>query len=253
MAKNWLDPFIKASPIGSQEDLADELDVSRATINRLANDHSKLKRERAEELAKVLGASVEDLMLNNPPRPPRVSLVGSYDPDAADADNDNEEASYTRDHWQPTIDGAIPELDMKLGAGSGVVGDVINLPVGSSNISGHRVVAQWLIPQDYLRNEVKASPQDTFISEIIGDSMSPTYQPGDRVIIDLAQNKLTTDTVYAISDGMTEPQIKRLQRIPFSDPAQVIIISDNPNLERFTVDLERITIIGRICGHLARK
>lgn len=253
MAKNWLDPFIKASPIGSQEDLADELDVSRATINRLANDHSKLKRERAEELAKVLGASVEDLMLNKPPRPARASLVGSYDPDAVDADNDNEEASYTRDHWQPTIDGAIPELDMKLGAGSGVVGDVINLPVGSSNISGHRVVAQWFIPQDYLRNEVKASPQDTFISEIIGDSMSPTYQPGDRVIIDLAQNKLTTDTVYAISDGMTEPQIKRLQRVPFSDPAQVIIISDNPNLERFTVDLERITIIGRICGHLARK
>jgi phage repressor protein C with HTH and peptisase S24 domain len=44
-----------------------------------------------------------------------------------------------------------------------------------------------------------------------------------------------------------------LQRVPFSDPPQVIIISDNPNLERFTVDLERITIIGRIVGHIARK
>jgi plasmid maintenance system antidote protein VapI len=56
MAKNWLDPFIKASRnITSQEDLADEMDVSRATINRLANDHSKLKRDRAEEIARILG------------------------------------------------------------------------------------------------------------------------------------------------------------------------------------------------------
>jgi SOS-response transcriptional repressor LexA len=254
MAKNWLDPFIKASKLNSQEDLADEMGVSRATINRLANDHSKLKRERAEEMAKLLGASVEALMLNRPPRAPKLSLVSSFDPDSPDSDGTvDESASYSRDHWQPAVDGAIPEIDMKLGAGSGVVGEVINLPVASGSISGHRVVAEWLIPLEYLRNEAKASPKDTLISEIIGDSMSPTYMPGDRVMIDLNQNRMTTDTVYAISDGITEPQIKRLQRIPFSDPQQVIIISDNPNLERFTVDLERITIIGRIVGHIARK
>jgi phage repressor protein C with HTH and peptisase S24 domain len=140
-----------------------------------------------------------------------------------------------------------------LGAGSGAVGEVINLPVGPGNISGHRVVAQWVIPPEYLRSELKSSELVSVIAEIIGDSMSPTYFPGDRVIIDLSQTKMTTDTVYAISDGLTEPQIKRLQRVPFSDPPQVIIISDNPNLERFTVDLERITIIGRIVGHIARK
>jgi len=257
MTKNWLDPFIKASNIGSQEDLADELGVSRATINRLANDHGKLKRPRAEAIAEVLGASVEDLMLGEMPRqtrPIRPSLVSSFDPDSPDIDDDGDEGSpYSRDHWQPAIKGAIPEIDMKLGAGSGIVGDVINLPVGTGNISGHLVIAEWLIPVDYLRNEAKASPKDTLISEIIGDSMSPTYMPGDRVMIDLNQNRMTTDTVYAISDGLSEPQIKRLQRIPFSDPPQVIIISDNPNLERFNVDLDRINIIGRICGHIARR
>jgi phage repressor protein C with HTH and peptisase S24 domain len=83
--------------------------------------------------------------------------------------------------------------------------------------------------------------------------MQPTYMPGDRVIVDLSQSQMATDTVYAISDGYSEPQIKRLQRVPFTQPSQVKIISDNPSLETFTVELARLTIIGRICGHIARK
>ena len=154
---------------------------------------------------------------------------------------------------QPQIAGATPEVDVKLGAGSGVVGEVINLPVGSGNVAGHKIVAEWLIPAGYLRNEAKASPNHTIIMEVIGDSMQSTYMPGDRVIVDLSQNQMTTDTVYAISDGYSEPQIKRLQRVPFTHPSQVKIISDNPALETFTVELERLTIIGRICGHIARK
>ncbi len=120
-------------------------------------------------------------------------------------------------------------------------------------MSGHRVVAEWLFPPEFLRSEAKASKNDTIVMEIIGDSMVPTYQPGDRVLVDLSQQTLVSDTVYAISDGMSGPQIKRLQRVPFSDPPQVIIISDNPALQSFQVELERLTIIGRICAVVARR
>lgn len=64
---NWLDPFIKNSPLSSQEELADLLGVSRATVNRLANDHSKLKRDRAAEMAQHLRVTADDLMLNRLP------------------------------------------------------------------------------------------------------------------------------------------------------------------------------------------
>lgn len=180
----------------------------------------------------------------------RGGIVNSYDPDADETYDDD---AYSREHWKPSIDGALPEIDVKLGAGHGTVGETINLPVGEGSITGHKVIAEWLIPMDYLRNEAKVSPNFTIIQEIIGDSMIPTYMPGDRVIVDLSQNAMSSDTVYAISDGASEPQIKRLQKIPFSDPPQVLIISDNPNLQTFTVDLERLSIIGRICGHIARK
>lgn len=182
-----------------------------------------------------------------------VRLVSSFDPDADESGDEVDAPSYSREHWVPAIDGALPEVDTKLGAGSGVVGHTINLPVGAETVSGHPVVAEWLIPLSYLRNEAKASPNHTLVMEVIGDSMQPTYSPGDRVLVDLSQNAMSTDTVYAISDGQSEPQIKRLQRVPFSDPVEVRIISDNPNLERFTVELDRLTIIGRIVGHIARK
>ncbi len=178
-------------------------------------------------------------------------LISTFDPDA---DENEFDRGYSREYWKPQVSGAIPELDMKLGAGEGSIGEIISLPVGDGSISGHRVIAEWLIPIDYLHKEAKVSPNNTIIQEVKGDSMIPSYMPGDRVIIDLSQNSMTSDTVYAISyEGVSDPQIKRLQRVPMSKPPQVVIISDNSNLKDFTVELSDIHILGRICGIVARR
>ncbi|MBZ5761545.1 phage repressor protein [Rhizobium sp. VS19-DR104.2] len=250
----------------SQERFAEAVSGKGKTVSRGAVGNWELGKEVGlDSLTAICELSGVDLnwLAYNKGEGPKVqtvgrtgiqsSLISSFDPDDAETEQSDASTSYSREHWRPAVDGAIPEIDVKLGAGSGVVGDVINLSVGSQTFSAHPVVAEWLIPEDYLRKEAKVSPAQTLIMEIIGDSMTPTYQPGDRVMIDLGQNQMSTDTVYAISDGRTEPQIKRLQRVPFSEPAQVIIISDNQNLERFTVELERLSIIGRVCGHIARR
>jgi phage repressor protein C with HTH and peptisase S24 domain len=235
---------------------AEALGVSASSYRAHENGQNDYDPEAADQYARKFNTTAGYLLTGNGPRKSGrsgLSLISSYDPEEQQTEQGDASASYSREHWRPAVDGAIPEIDVKLGAGSGVVGDVINLSVGAQTFSAHPVVAEWLIPEDYLRKEAKASPAQTLIMEIIGDSMTPTYQPGDRVMIDLGQNQMSTDTVYAISDGRTEPQIKRLQRVPFSEPAQVIIISDNQNLERFTVELERLSIIGRVCGHIARR
>ncbi len=238
---------------------AEALGVSLSTYRAHENGQNEFSAEVANRYAKKFGTTAAYLLTGEGLRKaarPAPNIVMSFDPDEQDQDGFAEsgnELSYSREHWKPQIEGATPEVDVKLGAGSGIVGEVINLPVGSGNVAGHKIVAEWLIPTGYLRNEAKASPSHTIIMEVIGDSMQPTYMPGDRVIVDLSQSQMTTDTVYAISDGYTEPQIKRLQRVPFTQPGQVKIISDNPALETFTVELDRLTIIGRICGHIARK
>lgn len=241
--------------IGAVE-AATQAGIERTFIRDIVEGRKKsVRSDKVAELARALSLDPDALARNElrvatPGN--RGSLVSSYDPDAPD-DHGSHDVAYSRERWQPSIAGALPELDGRLGAGQGTVGEMINLPVQNGVMSGHRIVAEWLMPQNYLRDEIKASPGHTIIMEVIGDSMTPTYQPGDRVLIDLQQNNFAADTVYAISDGFSEPQIKRLQRVPFSNPTQVRIISDNPALETFTAELEQLTIIGRICGHIARK
>jgi phage repressor protein C with HTH and peptisase S24 domain len=247
----------EAANYSSAAKAADALGVGLSTYRAHENGQNEFGPDIADRYARKFATSAAYLLTGEgPQRTERPRIVSSFDPDEQTNDGfaeGGDDFSYSRELWLPKIEGATPEVDVKLGAGSGVVGEVINLPVGSGNVSGHKIVAEWLIPSAYLRNEAKASPSHTIIMEVIGDSMQPTYLPGDRVIVDLSQNQMATDTVYAISDGYSEPQIKRLQRLPFSHPTQVRIISDNPALETFTVDLERLTIIGRICGHIARK
>lgn len=167
-----------------------------------------------------------------------------FDPDAS---------VYTREKYEPKVGGALPELDIGAGGGEGTVGEFIALPLGNGTISGHKVTAEWLFPEAYLHNETHVAPARTIVLPVVGDSMEPTYRPGDRVLVDLSQNELVSDTVYVISDGHSPPQIKRLTRILFTDPVEVDVISDNPAGGKQRVELARLKIVGRVCGVVARR
>lgn len=173
-------------------------------------------------------------------------LISSFDPDEHDS------SEYSGEGWIAAIAGARPEIDVRLGAGEGSVGEMMNIPANGGT-TVHKVVGEWLLPENFLTGVMGANAAKTFVMEIVGDSMETSYHSGDRVVVDLDQNKMVADTVYAISDGYSEPQIKRLQRIPFSDPPRVKIISDNPNLESYEAGLDQVQIIGRICGVIARR
>lgn len=253
----------EAANYSSAAKAAEALGVSASSYRAHENGQNDFGPELAERYARKFGTTAAYLLTAEGPsrvaRGPR--LVSTYDPDAEDEIvTERVEGGGAvfgevngRLNWKPKLAGAIPEIDVRLGAGEGMVGEIITLPLADERYSGHRVIAEWLIPEDYLRNEIKSSPKTTVIEEIYGDSMSPTYAPGDRVLVDLLQNTMKADAVYSISDGIGEPQIKRLQRVPFSDPPQVIIISDNPTLERFTVELSKLFILGRVVGRMSRQ
>ncbi|MDS1135598.1 S24 family peptidase [Nitratireductor indicus] len=241
---------LKQLGIGAVE-AATAAGLERTFIRDIVED--KKKTVRADSIAGLARAlSLNPSALANGELVPlphsEQKLVSSFDPDL-DANGNG----YSEDSWSPIIPGAIPEIDVRLGAGEGSVGEMISLRIGEDAYSGHKVLAEWVLSETFIKHEAKASPAKTIVVEVIGDSMSPTYQPGDRVLVDLSQKTMRSDTVYAISDGLSEPQIKRLQRVPFSDPARVKIISDNPALETFEVVLDRLYILGRVCGHIAKK
>lgn len=75
-----------------------------------------------------------------------------------------------------------------------------------------------------------------------GDSMSPTLNDGDAVIVDVSQRDVTQDGLYAVSlSGAT--LIKRIQ----ITPKGLLLISDNPRYHPIALDEgDSVNIIGRV-------
>lgn len=158
---------------------------------------------------------------------------------------------YSRDAYDARIPGAIPELDVSAGAGEGVVGEFVQVSVNGETSVGHRVVAEWVFPDGYLRNTMKVSHQKSIVMEVRGDSMDPTIRHGDKVIVDLRVNTFGEDGLYLISDRQSAPRLKRLEYIWKSSPPTVKIISDNPSHREIqTIELEEIDIVGRVAGRV---
>lgn len=206
----------------------------------------------AEAYAKAFGVSFEWLNLG------KGSMIRelTYEPDEVQQpwtpQPDQDGAGYDRESYEPTVPGAIPELDARAGAGEGAVGEVMVLPMGGGTISAHKISAEWLIPIDYLREAV-GDPSRAIVLPISGDSMMPNYAPGDRVVIDLSEHELRADGVYLISDGFNAPQIKRLQIIPFAVPRKCRIISDNPAYQPQEVETDMVHIMGKISAYVGRR
>lgn len=202
-------------------------------------------------VAEALGLSEEELGAPSRPEPRRVSLREEWEEEMTSAAAAHR--AFSRENYRPSIQGAVPEIDVELGAGEGTVGEVITLPLGRETYSGHRVVDEWLFPEEYLQKIIDTRSGNTLVLPVIGDSMQPTYNPGDRVLVDLTQNRLTNDTVYAISDGVAAPRLKRLEEVLFSNPRMVKILSDNPAHSTQEVELVELTIIGRVVGVVAKR
>lgn len=148
--------------------------------------------------------------------------------------------------------GAVPEIDARAGAGDGTVGEneVVTLRRGEAYI-GHKVTAEWVFPSSFLRHELRVQPGGIMVLEVVGDSMSPTLESGDRVIIDTGHSRPTPDGIYVIDEG-DGPMVKRLQVVRRSDPPEVRIISDNKNHEVYTLRLDDLRIIGRVSGRVTK-
>lgn len=94
--------------------------------------------------------------------------------------------------------------------------------------------------------------ETVFLHPVRGDSMEPTARHGDVWIYE-AVDRFTGPGVYAITDGPSYPQFRRLQPVPGSGEARVLIVSDNPLYRPQEVALADVDILGRVSGIIARQ
>jgi hypothetical protein len=129
----------------------------------------------------------------------------------------------------------IAELDVRASAGGGLLGE------------NEKTVAEWQVPREVIRGHSAAPATELRIITVMGDSMEPTLQPGQRVLVDTGDRKPTPPGIFVVWDGLGLV-IKRVQTVPHSEPPKVRITSDNGKYESYERALDEAYIQGRVIG-----
>ena len=106
------------------------------------------------------------------------------------------------------------------------------------------------LPRSYLE-QMQLTSADLISIDVQGDSMSPTLESGDRIMINRSDKNPASGGVFAIHDS-DALVVKRIERIPATNPVRLKLISDNPNHGTYEVPADETNILGRVVWY-ARK
>ncbi len=109
----------------------------------------------------------------------------------------------------------------------------------------------WVFEEQWVRVFSSASPDQLAVVKVDGDSMAPTLQGGDLVLIDRNQAKPNREGIYAITVG----DVAWVKRLSLNlKTKRIRVLSDNPLVEKQPeMDEEDLSIIGRVVALVARK
>lgn len=210
-----------------QTELARRVGVTQATIWKLIKEPSQGSKH-THKIARALGTTSEYLMgESDDPRGPET-------PAALNAPS-NLEVVESEDEDDEIVE--IEELDLTFGMGGG---SYLDLPVKAKP---RKFTRGWL------RLFTQAPPVRIKIAQGIGDSMAPTIQNADLVIIDTAETRVMMgDQIWAVAYGETG-LIKRLRPMPSGG---VKIMSDNPLIgDEIAYDGE-LHVVGKVVAVVRR-
>lgn len=124
----------------------------------------------------------------------------------------------------------VPRYDVRLASGHG------------GSFRSDRIVDYLAFKADWVREQLHAEARSLLLIEAMGDSMSPTFDDSDLLLVDLAEPRFKHDGVYVMRRG-GDLAVKRLQRRP---DGKLIMRSDNPAYEPVVIAPEAVGIIGRV-------
>ncbi len=227
----------------SQREFADSVGVSIQTIVNYEKGHripdidflvtvAKTQHYNLMELieARIKDSPVPDLELVK--AAPMLHEQAIQDLKMADAMRKNWDAQHPPENMDMV---AIPLYDVRAAAGHGA------LPAETPHSDVLHFNEAWI------RQELRASPEDLYLIYVDGESMEPTLRSGDVILLDRRATKPDREGIYILRmDGML--LVKRLQALP---GASVKVSSDNPAYEPFILmlaDMESqdFAILGRV-------
>jgi phage repressor protein C with HTH and peptisase S24 domain len=110
-----------------------------------------------------------------------------------------------------------------------------------------RVDGVWHMPEDAVGSHFSVDKGVLKVVRVQGDSMSPDFQPDDRVMINLEDTKLSPAGVFLLWDGAGFT-LRRCELKPNTKPAQVILRARNADYGSYEVAVKDLTVCGRVIG-----
>lgn len=98
---------------------------------------------------------------------------------------------------------------------------------------------------------IRLDGADLMAVEVEGDSMNPTLASGDHIIINRMDKNPARGGIFAIFDSDTLV-VKRIEKIPATDPVMLRLISDNQHHGSYDVIADDTNIIGRVVWYARR-
>jgi phage repressor protein C with HTH and peptisase S24 domain len=211
----------EAVSVGSANVLAKKMGVSRSTIGNWMDGAVVLRDDTLKHVAKYLNQSVEETAV-------KFNLKNFSAEQSKKSQEIRLKSNVVNYDAFETV--LIPMLDLRAGAGNGCIPDTEH--------SGTYIT----FPKIWFKQNFHSDPK--FVNAIIvsGDSMSPTVDNGDLVMIDRQDTRIT-QSIYVIAlDG--DIYVKRLSKTG----NKIQIISDNtayPSQE-IACDYDNFQVCGKV-------
>ena len=116
---------------------------------------------------------------------------------------------------------------------------------GGTVIDSEEECPPWHFPKMWLRDGLRLRASGLKLIRVRGDSMQPTLESGDVVMIDTSQTMPDPTGIFVLHDGFGLVA-KRLERLVTGDVPSVRIISDNTRYSPYERSAEEIRIVGRV-------
>jgi len=111
-------------------------------------------------------------------------------------------------------------------------------------------VGSWSIPESYLKNDLHVlATSGLLVWRAESDVMAPTYEYGDRIIIDTNSKRVSPPGVFLIWDGVG-PTLARISVTQTGDAKTTLARVSSTEGESYETSVDKLQIIGRARGRV---
>ena len=124
----------------------------------------------------------------------------------------------------------VPHYKIKYGAGNGVTASE---PKGMHTLP---------FREEWIRRSLDADPQNLVMVDVSGDSMEPTLNNGEAILVDRSRKELKHDGIYVFQTN-GDLFVKRIMR---QMDGKILVVSDNKKYESYILDVSATNVFGRV-------